>query len=225
MALARLGAIITELAGSAGGTTFRRSGGNLVMYNRPRGISINKLRSNIRLPLLSSANKGWGLVPKGERDPFEQIARNVQFPDRFGNMRYLTPRQIFNKSAGRLIAYELNIPPFLDWVYTTPDVTINSVLADITNAVIQFSVSAASEDMHMLVYAVTSKRPFNEPIFGGTRVTAIIFVNGAGTYTLTPEFETANPGAQVGDYVRFYFRPLSIFGFPGNWQYFDTIAT
>ena len=138
MAVARLGALITQLAGSIGGTTIRRSGGNLVMYNRPNGLSLNKLRANVRLPLLTSANKGWGMVPQNEREQFERIARGVQFPDRFGNMRFITPRQVFNKSAGRLIVYQLPIPPWLEWQYSTPIVEIGSILVDISGGEVSF---------------------------------------------------------------------------------------
>jgi len=225
MAVARLGALITQLAGSIGGTTIRRSGGNLVMYNKPNGLSLNKLRANVRLPLLTSANKGWGMVPQNEREQFEQISRSVQFPDRFGNMRFITPRQVFNKSAGRLIVYQLPIPNWLEWQYSTPIVNIGSIRANLSGGEFAFTLAGGSENGFMLIYAEFRTTPFNAPVFEGSRLTAIVPFDGADTYDFTNEVLTQNPGIQVGMLVRYYFRPLSIYGFPGNWQYLDGVVT
>lgn len=97
MAIFKLGAIITGIVGSIGGTTFKRSGGNLVMSRKSFGGSRTKLLQNKQLNPIGLLFKKWSSVSEVLRTDWEAKALLFTFPDKFGVYRNITGRQLFTK--------------------------------------------------------------------------------------------------------------------------------
>ena len=133
MATFKLGAIITQIAGSVGGTTFRRNGFNNVMSNKNAGSSYARLLGNPALSYLGPIFKKFQYLSEEEREAWRVASRNFQFPDKFGTLRYLTPRQFFIKLTSQLwIADQYPIPPTM----------INSVLPNFSiSSVVWYGMS------------------------------------------------------------------------------------
>ena len=73
MAVVKLGAIITQIAGSIGGWTFRRSQGSTVVYNKPGGASKNRLLLNAAFGNLREVIQGWALLSVGLRNQINSL--------------------------------------------------------------------------------------------------------------------------------------------------------
>jgi len=97
MAVAKLGAIVTQIAGSIGGTQFRRGRNALVMSNKSRGLSKNLALQNRQIQLFNKMSNEWDGLSESDRDAWALAAATFQFPDRFGTLKYLTNRQLFFK--------------------------------------------------------------------------------------------------------------------------------
>ena len=59
MATFKLGAIITDIAGSIGGTTLKRNGSYKVIMNKSSGSAYSPLLQNRALSYLGSIFKAW----------------------------------------------------------------------------------------------------------------------------------------------------------------------
>ena len=111
MATFKLGAIITDIAGSIGGTTLKRNGGYKVMMNKSSGTPYSRSYNNPSLQYLPFIFKSWSRLAEEEKKAWEQQALLYTFPDKFGTLRTLSGRQLFVKlNAQRWLA----TPSFVD---------------------------------------------------------------------------------------------------------------
>lgn len=102
MAVMKLGAIVTDVAGSIGGTSLRRGRGLIVAYNKPRGPSIERLYNNRALIRNSALMHSWSNLTTSEVNSWVAAAGLFQFPDKFGDLRYLRPRELYIKLQTQL---------------------------------------------------------------------------------------------------------------------------
>lgn len=103
MATAKLGIIVTEIAGTIGGVTFRRHRGTTVVGIKSVGGSKSILLQNPRLGNLRTLVNNWGLLPVVTRDNWDTAALLFTFPDKFGDQRNLSGRELYLKLQGHLI--------------------------------------------------------------------------------------------------------------------------
>jgi hypothetical protein len=97
MAIFKLGAIVTEVAGSIGGTVLKRGANNYVMQNKPLKASKQNLLSNNRLGAIGQIFSLWNYLSDSEREAWNLQATMQTFPNKFGDAKYLTGRQLFSK--------------------------------------------------------------------------------------------------------------------------------
>lgn len=97
MAVAKLGALVTGLAGSIGGTTFRRGNNFLVVQNKPKGPSKSRLATNTVLTRNVQTIQAWTSLNTGTQNAWDDAALLYQFPDKFGDLKNLTGRQLYIK--------------------------------------------------------------------------------------------------------------------------------
>ena len=111
MATFKLGAIITDIAGSIGGTTLKRNGGTKVIMNKSSGTPYSRSYNNPSLQYLPFIFKSWSRLDEQDKKAWEQQALLYTFPDKFGTLRTLSGRQLFVKlNAQRW----LDTPSFVD---------------------------------------------------------------------------------------------------------------
>ena len=110
MATIKLGMLVTQIAGSIGGTTFRRFKNGIVMQNKQKGASSNILLQNKKLSQLTSIVKNWSLLSTTLKNSWSAQALNFEFVDKFGDLKNLTGRQLYIKIANYTTNVSLPIP-------------------------------------------------------------------------------------------------------------------
>ena len=97
MATFKLGAIITDIAGSIGGTTLKRNGAYKVIMNKSSGTPYSRSYNNPSLQYLPFIFKSWSHLNDAEKAAWKEQALLYTFPDKFGTLRNLSARQLFVK--------------------------------------------------------------------------------------------------------------------------------
>jgi hypothetical protein len=85
MAVFQLGAGITGLVGSSGGTTFKRNKGTNVWMNKSRGPSRSRNLQNKRLINNAVIFRSWSLLSDAAKDGWNANAAAYKVKDKFGN--------------------------------------------------------------------------------------------------------------------------------------------
>ena len=90
MANIKLGAIISDIQGSIGGTSFRRTPHGHSAYNKQKKQLLSARALSSRRIELAKVFQGWSQLTENERLQINEKALLFQFPDKFGNMKNLT---------------------------------------------------------------------------------------------------------------------------------------
>jgi hypothetical protein len=224
MAIFRLGAIITEIRGSIGGTTLRTSRGNPVIYNKQSRQSTSAFNSNARKFGLGILFAAWQNLSQQLQQDWSDMATLFAFPDKFGNTRNLTGRQFFTKLNGQLtpFARESNVDTLNNYV---PSAVITIGAPEIETQIfpITFDNTVINAIFAVQVYRVT-KGAAAEP----TKHHKVIFTiqnSDVSAVDIWDSFNSFYPGAQVGDKfgVNCYFANPS--GFVSSIQSAAVFAT
>lgn len=180
MATFKLGMIITDIAGSVGGTTLKRNGTYKVMMNKSTGTAYSRSLQNQALSYLGSIFKAWTFLSDADKSAWETQALNFTFPDKFGTLRNLTGRQLYIKLNGQ--NYKIDPTPI-------DPTTIDSELVPFTIdqciyvvGLNQFTVSVDSLAVSSRTYMVSvelSLQPLRAPTFVARKV--IHTFSGAGS--------------------------------------------
>ena len=92
MATFKLGAIITDVAGSIGGTTLKRNGAYKVIMNKSSGTPYSRSYNNPSLQYLPFIFKSWSKLDNAEKAAWNEQALLYTFPDKFGTLLNLLVR-------------------------------------------------------------------------------------------------------------------------------------
>lgn len=103
MARIQLGALITNIAGSVGGTTFTRQRNGIVMSNKNKGQSLAKSQTNLRRVQLGYIFQMWSRLGNTKQNDWRSLAASYTFLDKFGNSKYLTGREFQIKMQSQLL--------------------------------------------------------------------------------------------------------------------------
>lgn len=95
MASIKLGSIVTQIAGSVGGTTFRRSRYGSVMFNKQKGRSKSLNASNTAISRLQSYLQGWSSLSQSDRDNWDLYASNFERTNKFGEVVRYSGRELY----------------------------------------------------------------------------------------------------------------------------------
>jgi len=212
MATIKMGAIITEIAGSVGGTTFRRFKNGTVMQNKQFGASANKLLKNKSLPILSEVIKNWSSLTLAVRNEWISQALNFQFLDKFGVLKNLSGRQLYIKLQSQSTFSDQGIINPFTLLSTTPNFTVLNWAIDSTpQAQIILSIPLLNGTLSVQAEQIrNSSVGFNftrrEILKSWTVVTQSIF-------SYTAEFYAKFPNAKEGDYFNIYLFSSNNSGF------------
>ena len=197
MATFKLGAIITDIAGSVGGTTLKRNGSYKVIMNKPSGSTYSRLLMNRAISYLGSIFKAWAFLDAPVKEAWNTAALSYTFPDKFGTLRNLTGRQLFIKLNSQRYAYNsaiidpttLNstLPPFL---FTDAQKVPGAnqlfleILCDDTS-IITYSVMAEVSLKSLHAPTFISRKVFTHVVFQGNGITDVFtpFIQNFPYYT------------------------------------------
>lgn len=103
MAVIKLGSIITDIAGSIGGTTFRRTSTGHAVYNKQGRQVKSAFAKASRKNELGNIFSNWYNLSEKEREQWALNASTYPLKDKFGNTKYLTGRQLYTKLNAQLL--------------------------------------------------------------------------------------------------------------------------
>jgi hypothetical protein len=176
MAIFQLGALVTEIVGSIGGTTFKRQGSSRVMMRKSNGASRSRLLQNPRLGQNASIFKKWRNLSPGDQTEWGGIASSNTVKNKFGENVYISGTNFQRKMDLQVnflglvpnpstwspnigvIGFDGN--PILDWENNTFGVTFSSDEVGSANVALMLEFSL---------------QPLNAPIF----ISRGVFYNGS----------------------------------------------
>ena len=220
MATFKLGAIITDIAGSIGGTTLKRNGGSKVIMNKSSGTPYSRSYNNPSLQYLPFIFKSWSRLSDDVKAAWDEQALLFTFPDKFGTLRNLSGRQLFVKlNAQRW----LDTPSFVD-VYTISSFTENFILDSVIYEPLasSFYVSISNDYLNLQKYYVSlelSLQPLRAPLFISRKVIGIYEIPAGGGVNILDDILKAYPFFNAKYNARLYICAVNNSGFKSVWQY------
>ena len=222
MATFKLGAIITDIAGSIGGTTLKRNGRYKVIMNKPSGSAYSSLLQNRALSYLGSIFKAWSFLDTATQEAWNTASLSFTFPDKFGTLRSLTGRQLFIKLNSQRYAYnsavidpatlDSTLPPFLftdaQKVPGTNQLFLEIFCED--TSIITYSVMAEVSIQSLKAPTFISRKVFTHVVFQGNGITDVYTPFIANFPYYTEEYK-----------ARLYVCQLNSSGFKSVIQYKD----
>lgn len=215
-----LGGIITNMAGSVGGTTFRRVPNGFSMYNKIKGASVAKLLQNTRVPQIANIFQRWALLSDSERSGWNATALTVTFPDKFGVAKNLTGRQLFSKANIQGLPAGIAINDSTGFTTDLVEWNLDTVTMNLTSNLAQMTVTSVDTTTQLLVSVEISNKQIYQPTFKSRKV---IFIGGEDSGTVTQSFLTeflANYDyASTGMWYAVYVQEMNQFGMLSPYQF------
>jgi len=95
MASVKLGATVSDIRGSIGGTTFSRNGGGAYAKARTCGTNPNSVAQQVVRAIMSACYTAWSLLATEVRDAWATYASNITIPNRLGDQINLSGYNMF----------------------------------------------------------------------------------------------------------------------------------
>jgi len=146
-----LGGIITNIAGSVGGTTLRRVPNGFSMYNKSKGTSIARLLNNTRVPQIARIFQKWSGLTDVERAGWNATALTVTFPDKFGVAKNLTGRQLFSKANIQLLPIGIEVTDSTGFTNDQPIWTLSSMIMNGDDGIYSVNVDIGTDSTNLFL--------------------------------------------------------------------------
>lgn len=158
MATFKLGAIITDVAGSIGGTTIRRTTNGHAMYNK-QGTQIKSAFAEKSKRLqLSNVFSSWSRLSAKQQSTWRELAVLYPQKDKFGSLKQLTARQFFTKLNAQLVPVNRTVD-LDDFDSAIPSAVVSSVTFDVAEEQFIFFLNENIDNVYFMVsvYRVRNK--------------------------------------------------------------------
>jgi len=213
MAVFKLGAIITNIAGSIGGTTFRRGSGLPSMYNRPQGGSKSKLLKNSQLQAIGAIWQKWRTLDAGRRADWNLISLNYEFPNKFGTMRNITGRQLFSKLNIQLLPVGSEAIEPDQITDNVSGISIDNFDLTVSPFKAELQLNVITGFTWLLVQIEVSKNILFLPRFSRRKVTAFAWATSSVGFDITTQILEQFPYINSSYTIRAYVTSMNEFGF------------
>lgn len=215
-----LGAIITNIAGSVGGTTLRRVPNGLSMYNKIRGTSKARLLKNPQLPAIGQIFQRWSQLSDSDRAGWNAQALLVTFPDKFGNQKNLTGRELFSKANIQLLPTGASLDSSSGFTTVVNDFTLGVFVFDISTPTFQVDVESLTGGNQIMISVELTQKPILQPVFKSREV---IHVGDIEAPSANIQFPTAFlakfPYATAGMWLTVYAQAINGSGMVSPYQF------
>jgi hypothetical protein len=219
MAIFKLGSIITSIAGSIGGTTFRRGIQNPSMYNKSLGASRNTLLQNKQLNPIAIIWKQWSLLTTNQRTVWNQKALLFTFPDKFGVQRNITGRQLFNKLNVQLLPTNTSI---IDATYLSDyhnAYNIDSCTIDPARQIANIEITTNDTAQKYLIQVESQQKQIFKPTFTRSKAFVIVGQPSQDLINMGPQFFADNRPLSAAYTVIIYVTAINDSGFKSAAQF------
>jgi len=215
MAIFKLGAIVTGIVGSIGGTNFKRGANNLIVTNKSFGGSRNKLLQNRQLNPIAKLFKSWGYLSEVLQQTWIDEALNFQFPDKFGVQKNLTGRQLYTKMNIQLLPVGLYIDDASGMTSVVGVLGISNALIYPGTQEASFDYFLASGSVAIMVSAEITNNFLRAPSFTRREIIYTEDAMGTGTVDFGAQFFAKFPQFDSTYVARIYVDTINGYGFKG----------
>jgi hypothetical protein len=197
MANIKLGAIITDIAGSVGGSTFRRTPAGIILYNKQGTQIKSAFAKNSVKNKLGAILSAWNFLTSEEKDFYIDKATLYTFPNKFGTMRNLTGRQFYTKLNAQMLPSRSNVStsPWYDENYAG---FLDSINASFGSEQVEFYFTADLTDYILLVQIYPLRSGANSKPSKRSVCTYAEIMGAVSSVNLWSEFVTQYPNANTG---------------------------
>lgn len=204
--------LVTNLAGSIGGTTFRRNANSLIMQNRHRGASSNRLLLNKQLPRLKGVIQQWSLLPGSTRDAWNFEALNYPFVDKFGDQVFLSGRHFFIKQTNK--CFNIGLPAPNPNALTSSVPTFNANVFHINIGVFaDLHFDALNQDYNITIQVEQMKNEAINPSFSRREIIFFGKMDAGKVLDFSSAFFAKFPLVSNQQYFRCYYKTVNSSGF------------
>ena len=223
MAVIRLGSIVTDIAGSIGGTTFRRTGTGHAVYNKQGRQVKSAFAKASRKNQLGNIFSNWYNITESEREQWAINASNYPIKDKFGSTKYLTGRQLFTKLNAQLLPANRtsNVSEFDTFVELAPT---NIQYFNISDNVLSLNIDGNFKEQFIYVSMYQIRRQGRVKPHAHFKRTAVREVMSNTTIDIWGEFENQFPLAQDGQTFGFNIQYVNASGVMTSVLAFTAVA-
>lgn len=214
MAVIQLGALVTSIAGSVGGTTFTRGRNTIRMANKSRGHKPTLSKNQDGLSVIQQAFNAWSNLTTENKQAWNTNAATFQHPNRFGVMVPYTGRELFT-SLWVTCDFIGENPP----APTELDATVSVINFDVFSLSgapsAQIEVTTTAEPCYFFVQAQRLRPSEIEKPHKRYKKLYSNFVEDNATFSIQTELENYIGRWYAGDRIQFWVTPVNSFGFRG----------
>lgn len=216
MAVYQLGALVTKIKGSIGGTTFKTQRTTNVVMRKSYGYGRSKLLSNAALQYARYIFTKWSFLTPEEQSSWQNTAALVFFPDKFGNQVHITGRQLFTK-------ININLQKENYYASVPEGFTMNVPVLDVENALLNPVAKYASLGVeffdnatgYVIISAEVSINNLQSAVFSRRFALTRSLTTGAALIEFGNEFFERFPYVTNAYNVRMYVEAMNIYGIKG----------
>jgi hypothetical protein len=223
MAIFKLGAVVTAIVGSIGGTTFKRGKNNLIVMNKSFGGSKNKLLQNAQLNPIARIFKLWTGLDSAIKTDWNNAAAIFLFPDKFGVEKHLSGRELFIKLNIQLLPVGIYIEDPVGITSDIGDVTFSNVLVDVSNQTLTFDTFTTGMFTLFTVQAEINLGPLASPVFSRREIIYNSQASGSTPEEIGAQFFGKFPYYDNNYNARLYFTLYNVFGFKSVPTYINAL--
>lgn len=216
MAVIQMGAIVTKIKGSVGGTAFKTQRATQVMFNKSKGYSKSKSYQNPAINYARSIFQKWSFLTAGQKLAWNNQAAILFFLDKFGNSVHITGRQLYTK-------VNLNLRQ-LDYL-PEPPLGFDPLVSLLSNEPCEASMSSEYAfvpvevenigDSYVSLSLEVSLSPLREPVFVSRKVIKTITTSSNTTINFFDEMMEQFPYINASYNIRVYLEIMNEYGFKG----------
>lgn len=225
MANIKLGAIVTDIAGSISGTTFRRTPRGIIAYNKQGTQIKSAFAPASKKNQLGVVFASWSSLSSELVAFWNNKAALYPQLNKFGELVYLTGRQFYTKLNTQLIPVGATVNPetFTD---VLPEQIVTSVDIELSNedAFVKFSDNVSVKFCLVRVQQTRSANGSVKP-HAHFRNTLAKDLTGTDILYFYNEFIEQFPFAQIGDNFIVHVIFMNGSGFQTSVQGFNVMAT
>lgn len=224
MAVIKLGSIVTDIAGSIGGTTFRRTSTGHAVYNKQKRQVKSAFAKASRKNQLGNIFSSWYNLTEKVRNQWAYNASIYPLKDKFGNTKYLTARQLYTKLNAQLLPANdksdvNNFDPFVELA------AIDLYSFDISNNKLDLYVNGSFDLQHIYISIYQLRRRGRVKPHAHFKRTAVKTITSNVSINIWDDFAKQFPLAKKGQTFGFNIQFVNTSGVMSSVLAFTAVAS
>ncbi len=213
MASIKLGAVVADISGSIGGTTFRRTQSGHIAYNKQSKQLKSASNINSQRIKIGSIMQNWSNLSQATRDIWTYQATLYTFNNKFGEKKNISGRELFIKLNSQLLPLGESVsdPTLMESTVEFPQITSLSIGVDDTLAEVFFLSTLTNVKICVSFYPLRKTKGVKP--HAHFKVNKTYNVVGTNTIDVWTAFVNAFPLYSVGMNVGCNIYAVNEFGF------------